>query len=237
MTDHYSVAVPFYDLWHDDGHVPDMREKLPSVLSGVRRSVLEIGAGTGRMTEVIAAATPAEIFAVEPSLGMRGVLLSRLADRPDLMERVTVLPYDALSVELDEPVEAVVMIAVLYTFSAAERAKLWQVLARQLEPGGLLVFNWRERPVAEPGELEQLDTYRVGRHDYEIWAQTLTASEELSTARFLYRIRHRGVVISEDEVVSSSHRPGLDALTAELTAAGFVPGDAPEGLLTWRLRK
>ncbi|MFE3449120.1 hypothetical protein ACFXJ8_09310 [Nonomuraea sp. NPDC059194] len=42
--DAYAVAVPFYDLWHDDGHVPDVREKLPPLVSG---SVLEIGAGTG----------------------------------------------------------------------------------------------------------------------------------------------------------------------------------------------
>jgi 16S rRNA A1518/A1519 N6-dimethyltransferase RsmA/KsgA/DIM1 with predicted DNA glycosylase/AP lyase activity len=81
--------------------VPAIREKLPPLLAGVRRSILEIGAGTGLITTSMADWTPAEIFALEPSAGMRGILLSRLSSRPELLERVTVLACDALSVELD----------------------------------------------------------------------------------------------------------------------------------------
>ncbi|MDF2709344.1 MAG: hypothetical protein K0R62_4996, partial [Nonomuraea muscovyensis] len=75
-NDQYSVAVPFYDLWHEDGHVREIRELLPPLLHGVRGAVLEIGAGTGLITELIARETRGEIFAVEPSPGMRSVLLS-----------------------------------------------------------------------------------------------------------------------------------------------------------------
>ncbi|MGW4791608.1 hypothetical protein ACWEPC_04190 [Nonomuraea sp. NPDC004297] len=59
-----AVAVPCYDLWHGDGHVPMVRELLPPLLAGVRRSVVEIGAGTGLIagliTELIARESPAE---------------------------------------------------------------------------------------------------------------------------------------------------------------------------------
>lgn len=234
--DHYSVAVPFYDLWHEDGHVPGIRKLLPPLLAGVRHGVLEIGAGTGLITEVIAGATPAEIFAVEPSLGMRSVLLSRLAERPDLRSRVTVLPYDALNTDLDEPVEAVVMISVLYGFRPEEREKLWTTLARQLLPGGLLLFNWRKRGNPAPGEPERMGSYPVGRHTYEIWGQVLATSGETVTSRFFYRVVHRGVVISEDVVQSDAQRPDLPRLQAELTAAGFTQETAPDGILAWRLR-
>ncbi|WP_084962612.1 class I SAM-dependent methyltransferase [Thermoactinospora rubra] len=233
-SDHYTVAVPFYDLWHEDGHVPQVRASLPAALSGVRRSVLEVGAGTGLITMTIAEATPAEIFALEPSLGMRGVLLSRLSERPELRERVTVLPYDALNADLDEPVEAVVMISVLYAFPPQERAKLWEVLARNLEPGGLLVFNFRERGNPVPGESELMGSYRVGRHVYEVWGQVLEVGEELVRARYHYRIRHRGVVISEDVVVGDAYRPSMATVERELAEAGFLPGTAPDGLLSWR---
>ncbi|MEV0585924.1 class I SAM-dependent methyltransferase [Nonomuraea sp. NPDC050310] len=235
MDEHFSRAVPFYDLWHDDGHLPAVREHLPGLLSGVRRSVLEIGAGTGRVTEIIATATPAEIFAVEPALAMRGVLLSRLTDRPELLDRVTVLPCGGLDVELDEPVEAVVLIAVLAAFSPQERERLWPVLARQLEPGGLLVLNHRERPLPESGEEELLAGYRVGRHVYEIRSRVLAAEPGRVTSRFRYLIRQRGVVIDETVVVSDAYRPTRADLEAELARAGFVPAPAPEPLLAWTL--
>lgn len=230
--DQYAVAVPFYDLWHEDGHVPEVREKLPSL---VRGSVLEIGAGTGLITELIAAATDGEIFALEPSLGMRSVLLSRIAGRPDLLERVTVLPYGALEVDLDEPVDMVVMIAVLYAIE--DRTKLWETLARQLVPGGRLVFNYAERPMPTPGEPARMAAYQVGRHTYEIWGQTHAVEGEKVQASFTYRIRHADAVISDDVVESVTHRPSAATLRAELAAAGFVPDEAPEGLQVWRLAK
>src|SRR5215475_12034380 len=109
------ISVPFYDLLQENGHVPEIRKTLPPLLTGVRRSILEIGAGSGLITTSLADWTPGEIFALEPSAGMRGILLSRLSSQPDLLNRVTVLPCDALSVTLDEPVEAVVMINVMYS--------------------------------------------------------------------------------------------------------------------------
>ena len=87
------ISFPFYDLLQENGHVPEIRKKLPPLLAGVRRSILEIGAGTGLITTSLADWTPAEIFALEPSAGMRAVLLSRLASRPELLKRVTVLPW------------------------------------------------------------------------------------------------------------------------------------------------
>ncbi|MEV2265091.1 class I SAM-dependent methyltransferase [Nonomuraea africana] len=231
-SDQYAVAVPFYDLWHEDGHVPEIREKLPPLLKG---SVLEIGAGTGLITELIADTTDGEVFALEPSLGMRSVLLSRLARRRDLLERVTVLPYGALDVDLDEPVDLIVMIAVLYAID--DRETLWATLARQLVPGGRLVFNFTERPAPTPGDEAELGSYRVGRHTYELWGRTLDVEGERVSARFRYLVRHKGVVISEDVVDTVTHRPSGDTLRAELTEAGFTPEEAPEGLLVWRLAK
>ena len=132
MTDF--ISLPFYDLFHENGHVPEIRKKLPPLLAGVRRSILEIGAGTGLITTSMADWTPAEIFALEPSSGMRGVLLSRLNSRPELLKRVTVLSCDALSVELDEPIEAAVMINVMYALDPDYRKRLWPTLAARLEP-------------------------------------------------------------------------------------------------------
>jgi 16S rRNA A1518/A1519 N6-dimethyltransferase RsmA/KsgA/DIM1 with predicted DNA glycosylase/AP lyase activity len=118
------ISVPFYDLFHENSHVPRIRKDLPPLLAGVRRSILEVGAGTGLITVSLADWTPAEIFALEPSAGMRAVMLSELSSRPELLDRVTVLSCDALSVEMDEPAEAAVMINVMYALEPALRGPL-----------------------------------------------------------------------------------------------------------------
>src|ERR1700757_1230518 len=162
------ISFPFYDLLEENGHVPEIRAKLPPLLAGVRRSILEIGAGTGLITVSMADWTPAEIFALEPSADMRAVLLSRLSSRPELLKRVTVLPCDALSVDLDEPVEAVVMINVMYAMEPDYRKRLWPVLAASLESTGLLVFTWHAGGPPAPHPLKELGSRRVGRHTYTI---------------------------------------------------------------------
>jgi SAM-dependent methyltransferase len=229
------ICVPFYDLLQENGHVPEIRRKLPPLLAGVQRSVLEIGAGTGLITTSLAGWTPAEIFALEPSAGMRAVLLSRLSSRPELLKRVTVLPCDALSVDLDEPVEAIVMINVMYAMEPDYRRRLWPVLAAQLAPGGLVVFTWRAGGPPEPRPLQEMDSRQVGRHTYTVLSEILESDEEAFRARYLYRVTEGEKVISEEEITGCGYRPAWDVIQRELAGAGFTQTDGAERLLAWRL--
>jgi SAM-dependent methyltransferase len=229
------ISVPFYDLFQEDGHVPVIREQLPPLLAGVTRSILEIGAGTGLITTSLAEWTPAEIFALEPSAGMRAVLLSRLSSRPGLLERVTVLPCDALSVDLGEPAGAAVMINVMYALEPEYRQRLWPVLAAQLAPGGLLAFTWRAAALPPPCPLEELDSRRVGRHTYSVLREVLETSEESFLARYVHRVTDGGKVISEEEMTGYGYRPTRETINRELTGAGFTPAEGAERILAWRL--
>jgi hypothetical protein len=229
------VSAPFYDLFHDSGHVPKIRAALPPLLAGVRGNIVEIGAGTGLLTTSLADLTPAEIFALEPSASMRAVLLSRLSSRPELLSRVTVLPCDALSIRLDEPAQAVVMINVMYAFEPDYRRRLWPVLAGVLETGALLVFTWRDGGSPAPHPLRELESRQVGRHTYAVLSEILDSGEEACRARYLYRITEGGKVISEEEITGCSYRPTWDVLRRELADTGFVQGEGAEGLLAWRL--
>jgi len=229
------ISLPFYDVFQENGHVPEIRTNLPPLLTGVRRSILEIGAGTGLITTLLAEWTPAEIFALEPSAGMRAVLLSRLAARPELLERVTVLPCDALSVDLEEPVEAVVMINVMYALEPGYRQRLWPVLAAHLAPAGLLVFTWRDGGPPTPRPLEELDSRQVGRHTYTVSSEILESDEEACRARYLYRITEGEKVISEEEIIGYAYRPVWEVIQRELVSAGFTETEGAERLLAWRL--
>jgi SAM-dependent methyltransferase len=229
------ISPCFYDLFSDSGHVPEMRQKLPPLLAGVRRSILEIGAGTGLITTSLAEWTPAEIFALEPSASMRAVLLSRLSSRPELLKRVTVLPGDALSVNLGEPAEAVVMINVMYAMDPAYRQRLWPVLAAQLAPGGLLIFTWRADGPPAPHPLQEVGSRQVGRHTYTVLSQTLESGEESVRLRQLFRVTEGGKVISEEEITGYAYRPTWDVIRQELVSAGFTQAEGAERLLAWRL--
>ena len=232
MTDF--ISLPFYDLFHENGHVPEVRENLPPLLAGVRRSILEVGAGTGLITTSLADWTPAEIFALEPSAGMRAILLSRLSSRPELLDRVTVLPCDALSVTLGEPVEAVVMINVMYALEPDYRRRLWLVLAGSLETSGLLVFTWHDGGPPARRPLQELESRRVGRHTYTVLSEILDADGEACRARYVYRITEGDQVIGEEELTGYSYRPPWNVLERELVAAGFTQVEGAEGLLAWR---
>jgi SAM-dependent methyltransferase len=229
------ISVPFYDLFHESGHVPRIRANLPPLLAGVRRGILEIGAGTGLLTTALADLTPGEIFALEPSASMRAVLLSRLTSRPELLSRVTVLPCDALSVRLDEPSQAVVMINVMYALEPDYRRRLWPLLAGVLETGGVLVFTWRDGGPPAPHPLRELESRQVGRHTYTVLSEILDSGEEACRARYLYRITEGGTVISEEEITGRSYRPPWNVLRRELAEAGFAQAEGAEGLLAWRL--
>jgi len=229
------ISAPFYDLFAEDGHVPKIRQSLPPLLTGVRSSILEIGAGTGLITTSLAEWTPAEIFALEPSAGMRGILLSRLSSRPELLDRVTVLPCDALSVALDEPVEAVVMINVMYALEPDYRKRLWPVLAASLETAGLLIFTWRDGGPPAPRPLKELVSRQVGRHTYTALSEILDTDGEAYRARYLHRITEGGKVISEEEITGYAYRPPWNVLESELVTAGFTQTESAEGLLAWRL--
>ena len=233
MTDF--ISFPFYDLLQENGHVPEIRKKLPPLLAGVRQSILEIGAGTGLITTSLADWTPAEIFALEPSAGMRAVLLSRLSSRPELLKRVTVLPCDALSVDLDEPVEAMVMINVMYALEPDYRKRLWPALAAQLAPAGLLVFTWRAGGPPPPHPLQELNSRQVGRHTYAVLSEILESDGEACRARYLYRVTEGQKVISEEEITGFAYRPVWDVIHRELVSAGFTQTEGAERLLAWRL--
>jgi trans-aconitate 2-methyltransferase len=93
--------------------------------------VLDVGCGTGRVTESLLELVPGgRVLAIDASADMVGLARERLG------ERATVWCVDALELELDEPVDAIVSTATLHWVGDHDR--LWQRLADALVPGGML---------------------------------------------------------------------------------------------------
>ncbi|WP_280206665.1 class I SAM-dependent methyltransferase, partial [Nocardia cyriacigeorgica] len=156
MSDDYAAAAEFYDLMATP-YVAGVEPVLTRMLAGVDTiagPVLDIGAGTGLSTMLVADALPdARIVAVEPAAAMRAVLLSRLAARRDLRERITVLPSGFLDAPLPRQCAAVVALGVIGHFDAAGRARVWAAIAGALAPGADAVIEVQRpgRGAGSPG--------------------------------------------------------------------------------------
>ena len=94
-------------------------------------TVLDVGCGTGRVTEEVLAVVPrGRVLAIDASADMVELARERLADRAQ------VWCQDVLDLELHEPVDAIVSTATLHWVTDHDR--LWQRLAEALRPEGML---------------------------------------------------------------------------------------------------
>jgi SAM-dependent methyltransferase len=187
---------------YERGRPPYPPEAVAWLLPEDARTVVDLGAGTGKLTRALRAAGR-EVLAVEPSSGMREEF-SRVL--PDLR----VLDGTGESIPLPDSTADAVLCAQAWHWVAPERAV--PEAARVLRPGGRLGLVWNLRDVSVPwvAELEgilrhyaaaptedrQVDRVvtpfgPVSRQDFH-WSHPMTS------ARILDMISSRSYVITLD---------------------------------------
>ncbi|MBF4637827.1 class I SAM-dependent methyltransferase [Clavibacter michiganensis] len=179
----YSPGAEFYDLVarrHTEALAGVLAEALAVVPAGADAAadadddadpgtVVELGAGTGRVTRLLAHLVPrAPILAAEPSPVMRAVLRSRVHEDPDLRRRVTIRPETAQELALPERIRAVVLIGVAGHLGSDARADLWRRCLERLVPGGVIVVDLMGTS-ARSLPATRLLRERIGTQAYEWW--------------------------------------------------------------------
>lgn len=132
-ADHYEAARPDYPF----EAVAWMLEQLPE---GARR-IADVGAGTGKLTRVIADAPDAEVVAIDPDPAMLAKLRERVPGVPTFTGTAEQLPLP------DASLDAVVLgQAWHWVDPVAASAEIGRVL----RPGGTLGLIWNMRDDREP---------------------------------------------------------------------------------------
>jgi SAM-dependent methyltransferase len=102
--------------------------------------VVDVGAGTGKLTRLLAA-THAHVIAVEPVEEMRGVLLRSVPGVQVMGGTAEQLPLGDASADVVTAAQA---------FHWFDHARALPELHRVLRPGGFLVLIWNSRDMADP---------------------------------------------------------------------------------------
>ncbi|MCE7007290.1 class I SAM-dependent methyltransferase [Kibdelosporangium philippinense] len=191
MKADYTAAAEFYELVADR-QVRVSGPPLTTALSTVDPStgpVVEIGAGTGRITEVISAALPdTRVLAAEPCPSMRAVLTSRVFTDPGLRDRVTVVADSVNTLALPEQISAVVLFGVVNHLPPAERVDLLRRLGARMPETGPIVVELMGGRYARRIPRARILRESIGELTYEWWAGAEAVAECLLRWRTVWKV-------------------------------------------------
>ncbi|MFJ7280776.1 class I SAM-dependent methyltransferase [Kitasatospora sp. NPDC098663] len=131
----YTVSAEFYDLLQAETDRRQAKRRFAEAAARSRTAILDVGAGTGIVTEILLAASTAPVHAVEPCAAMRASLLTRLAAiGADRRARVTVHPEPLEQADLREIADLAIASNVIGCLPPPTRRACWQAVSTAWSP-------------------------------------------------------------------------------------------------------
>jgi SAM-dependent methyltransferase len=219
-TDPYGYIAGYYDFLHVGPGSPALVSFF-SELAPKGGRALEIGPGTGRMTIPVAERV-SSLLCLERSSSMRAVLLTKLGERPDLRDRVTILDDAVPKVSLEGTFDYIFMAAVLEHVPPEARVELFSSLAAHLAPDGVFATDMvHDEPVPDQPETEVRSAFQ-GECRYTLSSAAWPLGPNLCGVRHVYRTYYHDTLVATETVERrhNLHRP--DEVIADLMAAGLT---------------
>lgn len=237
MVHEYGVTAEFHDVLTAD-HAHMIGATLPALLAEVDPAagpVVDLGAGTGLVTEAIGRMLPtARIVAVEPAQAMRTALVTRLASA-GLLERVTVRAASAIDAgALPDRIGGLTAFAMLGHLDSRDRTTLWQRLADRLAPNAPAVVQVLPPHDVEAVPVTQFGSARLGDDIIEGLGQAEVLDGETVRWRMSYRVLHTGKVLREEHADYTWHPLRPDDVLNEARAAGLRGEQAGQDIVVLR---
>ncbi|MFD9124774.1 class I SAM-dependent methyltransferase [Kitasatospora sp. NPDC059571] len=223
----YTVSVEFYDLLQAESDRRLAQRRFAGAAGRARLAVLDVGAGTGIVTEMLLTAAAVPIHAVEPSPAMRTALLSRLSGLGAARQaRVTVHPEPVQEAGLAGVADLAVASNVIASLDPAARRATWRALEAALVPGGLLLFDPPPSRLPAGPEHDRLGPVRVGP---DLYSADLARAPHRGALRatFTYRVERHGRTVREEREAFDLWPADPSQLRSELRDAGLQLVRAP----------
>lgn len=240
--DAYAVSAEFYDVLQARDERTRAERLFASPARRARSGIVEVGSGSGLVTQVLARAATVPVHAVEPDPAMRALLMSRLATAPtEQRARVTVHPERVQELwpkDHAPPADLAVCSNVIARLAPQQRRETWAALARLVCPDGLLLIDPPPCALPDGPRTQVLPQVAVGDDVYcGFFSETPLLGDPGGDRIHLdctYQVRRDGELLREERRAFDLWPVGRDELRGELAEAGWRTCEQGE-LLTARL--
>ncbi|MEV8427129.1 class I SAM-dependent methyltransferase [Streptomyces sp. HUAS 31] len=221
--DAYEVSAEFYDILQADRDRARVHRFYARDVRTARGGVLDVGAGTGRVTLMSLAESRVPVHAVEPTRSMRSLLMTRLAALPaDMRTRVTVHPQGLGEAGLREVADVAICHNTIGCLPPDARRALWPAVAGALVPGGVLLVHLPPDRLPRDEVTHVLPAQKVGQHVYG-GRMVMSADADRIRTRFDYWVGGARGVLREYTETFWMWPASRTEVIAELAGSGFVP--------------
>lgn len=213
--DGYSHSAHLYDFFDKKENLHFFRNYVAEV-----GSVLDIGAGTGRIALPLIE-SGFHVTAVEPSSAMIQQLQDKVEKKPQLRPLIKIIHGTAAAFDLPDRFPLAILSGSFDHFmNDLERLASLKNIHRHLQPGGTLVFDvflglMQDRPLTPAGE------HRQGEFLYKRFVECQGMPNGQSKIRLVYEIYQQDQLIEQVEQLSAAARVDRKRVESMLDESGF----------------
>lgn len=219
----YAVSAEFYDILQSEHDRRQAERWFSSAAGSARIGILDVGAGTGVITEMLLDRSAAPIHAIEPNPAMRVALMTRVAGlSADRRARVSVYADTLDACHLEEIADLAICANMAGTLEPADRRALWRAVAAALTPDGVVLLDTPVATVPKSPHEESLPPVRVGPDIYTARCRS-EADRGLLRLTYTYRVERDGRLVREEQETFTIWPATRMQLQAELCEAGLEP--------------